>query len=251
MKIVIIGASGLIGTKLASKLREGGHDVVAASLSSGVNILTGAGLAEAMAGARVLVDVANSPSFEDAAVLAFFETSARNLLSEAATAGVGHYIALSVVGADRMPDIGYMRAKIAQEAAIKAAAIPYTIVRATQFFEFIGSITDAYTEGETVRLSSVLMQPIAANDVAAALADVAVSAPANGIVELAGPEPLRLDELGRRFLSAKHDKRRVTTDVNAGYFGGAVNDQSLTPGDDSRLGPTRFEDWLSHSYRKI
>lgn len=247
MKIVIIGGSGLIGTKLVNKLREGGHDAVAASPSSGVNTLTGVGLAEAMAGAQVLVDVANSPSFEDAAVLEFFETSTRNLLAAEATAGVGHHIALSVVGADRLPDSGYMRAKVAQEAVIKAGAIPYTIVRATQFFEFIGSIADASTEGDTVRLPPILMQPIAANDVAAALADVAVGAPVNGIVELAGAESLRLDELVRRVLSAKHDARRVTTDIYARYFGAEVNDQSLTPGDDPRLAPTRFEDWLSHS----
>jgi uncharacterized protein YbjT (DUF2867 family) len=174
IKIVIIGGSGLIGTKLVNKLREGGHDAVAAAPSSGVNTLTGVGLAEAMASGQVLVDVANSPSFEDAAVLEFFETSTRNLLAAEASAGVGHHIALSVVGADRLPDSGYMRAKGAQEAMIKAGAVPYTIVRATQFFEFIGSIADASTDGDTVRLPPILMQPIAANDVAAALADVAV-----------------------------------------------------------------------------
>jgi len=248
MKIVVIGGSGLIGTKLVSKLRKGGHDAVAASPSSGVNTLTGAGLDEALAGAQVVVDVTNSPSFEDAAVLNFFTTSARNLLAAEVTAGVRHHVALSVVGSDRVPDSGYLRAKVAQEAAIKAATIPYTIVRATQFFEFIGGIADAGTEGDTVRLPPALMQPIAADDVAAALAEVATAAPENGIVEIAGPEQVRQDELARRLLSAKRDPRRVTSDASARYFGALINDKSLTPGDAPRIAPTRFEDWLGQHY---
>lgn len=244
MKIVVIGGSGLIGTKLVNNLREHGHEAVAASPDSGVDTLTGKGLAEALTGAQVVVDVSNSPSFEDAAVLKFFETSTRNLLSAEAAAGVRHHVALSVVGADRIPDSGYMRAKIAQEKLIKAAAVPYTILRATQFFEFIGRIADGSTDGNTVRLSPALMQPVAADDVAAELARVALGAPVGGIVELAGPEPIRLDELARRLLSAKHDARQVTADVHARYFGAEVNDQSLTPGDNPRVGPTRFDEWL-------
>jgi uncharacterized protein YbjT (DUF2867 family) len=247
MKIVVIGGSGLIGTKLVKKLREGGDDAVPASPASGVDTLTGVGLAEALEGAQVVVDVANSPSFEDAAVLKFFETSARNLLAAEAAAGVGHHVALSVVGADRLPDSGYMRAKVAQEAAIKAAAVPFTILRATQFFEFIGRIADGSTDGDTVRLPPALMQPIAADDVAAALAAVAVGTPVNGTVDVAGPEPLRMDELARRVLSAHRDARHVTTDVHARYFDAELNDQSLMPGAHPRIGPTRFEDWLSQS----
>jgi uncharacterized protein YbjT (DUF2867 family) len=247
MKIVIIGGSGLIGTKLAQKLREAGEDPVAASPASGVDTLTGVGLAKVLEGAQVVVDVSNSPSFEDAAVLEFFQTSTRNLLSAEAAAGVGHHVALSVVGADRGPDSGYMRAKVAQEAAIKAGAIPYTIVRATQFFEFIGRIADGSTDGDTVRLPPALMQPVAADDVAAAVAAAAVHPPVNGTVELAGPEAIRLDELARRVLSASRDARHVTTDARARYYGAEVNDQSLTPGDHPLIGPTRFEDWLSHS----
>jgi len=247
MKIVIIGGSGLIGKKLVKNLRQRGHEVVAASPSSGVNTLTGEGLAEALAGASVVVDVANSPSFEDKAVLEFFETSGRNLLAAEAAAGVGHHIALSVVGTDRLLASGYFRAKMAQENLIKASAIPYTIVRATQFFEFVGAIAQSATDGQTVRLPPALMQPIVSDDVAAALAEIAVAEPLNGTVELAGPEPIQMDELVRRYLSANRDARKVTTDVHAGYFGTAVNDQSLIPGDHPRLGPTRFEDWLSRS----
>ena len=247
MRIVVIGGSGLIGTKLVNNLREHGHEAVAASPASGVDTLTGAGLAEALTGTQVVVDVTNSPSFEDAAVLKFFETSTRNLLSAEAAAGVRHHVALSIVGADRSPDSGYMRAKIAQEKLIKAATVPYTILRATQFFEFIGRIADESTEGNTVRLPSALMQPVAADDVAAALARVAEGEPVNGMVELAGPEPIRMDELARRLLSAKHDARQVTADVHARYFGAEVNDQSLTPGDNPRIGPTRFAEWLSKS----
>jgi len=247
MKIVVIGGNGLIGKKLVSRLRAAGHEAVPASPASGVDILTGAGLAEALKGAQVVVDVTNSPSFEDAAVLKFFETSARNLLPAEAAAGVGHHVALSVVGTDRLPNSGYMRAKVAQEKAIKASTVPYTIVRATQFFEFVGRIVDESTEGETVRMPPALMQPMAADDVAAALADVSVGRPLNGTIELAGPEAIRMDELARRFLSAKRDPRRVSTDVHARYYGAEVDDRSLTPGSDPRIGPTRFEDWLSHS----
>ena len=247
MKIVVIGGSGLIGTKLVNNLRQHSHEVVAASPSSGVNTITGEGLANALAGAQVVVDVANSPSFEDKAVLEFFETGGRNLLAAEAAAGVGHHVALSVVGTERLLASGYFRAKMAQENLIKASKIPYTIVRATQFFEFVGAIAQSATDGQTVRLPPALMQPIVSDDVAAALAEIAVEGPLNGTVELAGPEPIRLDELVRRFLSATRDARKVTTDVHARYFGIEVNDQSLTPGDNPRLGPTRFDDWLSRS----
>jgi uncharacterized protein YbjT (DUF2867 family) len=247
MKIVVIGGSGLIGTKLVNKLRPLGHEVVAASPSSGVNTITGEGLAEALAGAQVVVDVANSPSWEDKAVLDFFETSGRNLLAAEAAAGVGHHIALSVVGTERLLASGYFRAKMAQETLIKASPVPYTIVRATQFFEFVGGIAQSATDGQTVRLSPALVQPIVSDDVAAALAQVVVGTPLNGTVELAGPERLRLDELVRQFLSAHRDARKVTTDVHALYFGIELNDQSLTPGNNPRIGPTRFEDWLSRS----
>jgi uncharacterized protein YbjT (DUF2867 family) len=250
MKIVVIGGSGLIGTKVVNKLRHLGHEVVAASPSSGVNTITGEGLAEALAGAQVVVDVANSPSWEDKAVLEFFETSGRHLLAAEAAAGVGHHIALSVVGTERLLASGYFRAKMAQETLIKASPVPYTIVRATQFFEFVGGIAQSATDGQTVRLSPALMQPIVSDDVAAALADVAVGAPVNGTIEIAGPEPIRLDALVRRFLSATQDPREVLTDVHALYFGIELNDQSLTPGNNARLGPTRFEDWLSAMPRK-
>jgi len=247
MKIVVIGGSGLIGAKLVNNLRQHGREVVAASPSSGVNTITGEGLGQALAGAQVVVDVANAPAWEDDAVLAFFETSGRNLLAAEAAAGVGHHVALSVVGTDRLLASGYFRAKLAQEKLIKASKIPYTIVRATQFFEFVGAIAQSATDGQTVRLPPALMQPIVSDDVAAALAEIAVSEPLNGTVELAGPEPIRMDELVRRFLSATRDARKVTTDVHAGYFGTAVNDQSLTPGDNPRIGTTRFEDWLRRS----
>ncbi len=245
MKIVVIGGSGLIGKKLVNNLRQRGHQVVAASPSSGVNTLTGEGLANALAGAAVVIDVANSPSFEDKAALEFFQTSGRNLLAAEATADVGHHIALSVVGADRLLASGYFRAKMAQENLIKASPIPYTIVRATQFFEFVGSIAQSATDGQSVRLPPALMQPIASDDVAAALAEIAVEHPLNGTIELAGPEPIRQDDLVRQFLNATGDARTVITDPKALYYGITVNDQSLTPGDHPRLGPTRFEDWLS------
>src|SRR2546421_13019288 len=249
MKIVIIGGSGLIGRKLVNSLRQRGHEVVPASPSSGINTVTGEGLAKALAGAQVVVDVANAPAWEDKAVLEFFETSGRNLLAAEAAAGVGHHVALSVVGTDRLLPSGYFRAKMAQEKLIKASAIPYTIVRATQFFEFVGGIAQAATEGQTVRLPPVLMQPIASDDVAAVMADVARAAPLERTVELAGPEPIHQDDLVRRFLNATGDARTVTTDPKALYYGVAVNDQSLTPGDHPRLGPTRFEDWLSRNVR--
>jgi uncharacterized protein YbjT (DUF2867 family) len=248
MKIVIIGGSGLIGTKLAKNLRKQGHEVVAASPSLGVNTITGEGLANALAGAQVVVDVANSPSFEDKAVLEFFETSGRNLMAAEKIAGVKHHIALSVVGTDRLLASGYFRAKMAQETLIKASAIPYTIVRATQFFEFVGAIAQSATEGQSVRLSSALLQPIVSDDVAAALAQVAVSDPLNATIELAGPEPMPLDGLVRQYLSATKDPRKVITDANARYFGTEVNDQSLTPGKNPRLGSTHFADWLSRSF---
>jgi uncharacterized protein YbjT (DUF2867 family) len=244
MKIVVIGGSGLIGTKLVNNLRKQGHEVIAASPSSGVNTVTGEGLSDAMAGAQVVIDVANSPSWEDKAVLDFFETSGRNLLFAEAAAGVRHHVALSVVGTDRLLMSGYFRAKMAQENLIKASSIPFTIVRATQFFEFVKGIAQSATDGSTVRLPPALMQPIVSDDVAAALADVALGQPINGMVELAGPEPIRQDELVRQFLSATGDARKVITDVHARYFGIEVNDQTLTPGDNPRLGSTRFEDWL-------
>jgi uncharacterized protein YbjT (DUF2867 family) len=247
MKIVVIGGSGLIGSKVVKNLLQQGHEVMAASPSTGVNTITSEGLAEALAGAQVVVDVANAPSWEDQAVLEFFEKSGRNLLAAEAAAGVGHHVALSVVGTERLLASGYFRAKMAQENLIKASSIPFTIVRATQFFEFVGAIAQFGTEGATVRLPSALMQPIAAGDVAAALADVATAEPLNDTVELAGPEPIRMDEMVRRFLSANGDPRKVITDVRALYYGIEVNDRSLVPGKNPRLGPTRFEDWLSHS----
>jgi uncharacterized protein YbjT (DUF2867 family) len=250
MKIVVIGGSGLIGKKVVTNLRQRGDEVLAASPSSGVNTVTGEGLAQALAGAQVVVDVANAPSWEDNAVLAFFETSGRNLLAAEAAAGVGHHVALSVVGTDRLLASGYFRAKMAQEKLIRASPIPYTIVRATQFFEFVGGIAKEATSGQTVQLPPALMQPIAADDVAAVMADVAFAKPLNGTFELAGPYPIRQDELVRQFLSKTGDARTVVTDPKALYYGIAVNDQSLTPGDNPRLGPTRFQDWLERSLRQ-
>jgi uncharacterized protein YbjT (DUF2867 family) len=247
MKIVVIGGTGLIGSKLVEKLRADGREPLAASPDTGVNTLTGEGLAEALEGAEVVVDVANAPVWDDAAVLDFFQTSSRNLLAAETAAGVGHHVTLSVVGADRLTESGYMRAKLAQEDVVKAGQIPYTIVRATQFFEFIGRIVDSGTDGNNVRLSPARIQPEAADDVASTLADVAVGAPLNDTVELAGPEAFPLDELARRFLNATDDPRQVTADVHARYFGAEVDDRSLTPGDDARIAPTRLEDWLSKS----
>jgi len=247
IKIVVIGGSGLIGSKLVKKLREHGHEVVAASRDSGVNTLTGEGLAEAMRGASVVVDVSNSPSFEDAAVLKFFETSTRNLVAAEAEAGVGHHVALSVVGTERLSESGYFRGKIAQEKLIRESSIPYSIVHATQFFEFVKSIADAATDGSRVRLAPVLIQPMASDDVADAVARIAVGAPVNGIVEVAGPEQFRLDELIRQDLSARNDPRDVVADPQARYFGAVLSERTLVPGDDARLGETRFEDWLGLS----
>jgi uncharacterized protein YbjT (DUF2867 family) len=247
MKIVVIGGSGLIGSKLVKKLREDGHDPLAASPDTGVNTITGEGLDEALEGAQVVVDVANAPAWDDAAVLDFFQTSSRNILAAEAAAGVKHHVTLSVVGVDRLPESGYLRAKLAQEETAKTGSVPYTILRATQFFEFIGRIADSSTDGDTVRLAPVFVQPESADDVAAALADVAVSEPVNGIVELGGPEQFRLDELARRVLSAYNDPRPVTADVHARYFGAELADHSLTPGSNARIAPTRFEDWLSES----
>jgi len=248
MKIVIIGGSGLIGKKLGHLLREGGHNVLAASPSSGVNSITGEGLSDALVGAQVVVDVANSPSFEDKAVLDFFETSGRNLSAAEVAAGVGHHVALSVVGADRLPDSGYMRAKVAQEEIIQSSEIPYTIARATQFFEFLGAIGESGLVNGAIQLSAARMQPIAADDVAAALADIAVHPPINGIVEVAGPEAIPMFEAVRRYMASKGDPREITSDPQARYYGARVNDNSLTPGINPRLGPTSLEQWLSSGH---
>ena len=247
MKIVVIGGSGLIGSKLVGRLRQGGHEVVAASPKSGVNTLTREGLAEALADAEVVVDVANSPSFEDKAVLAFFETSGRNLLAAEAAAGVRHHVALSVVGTERLLESGYFRAKMAQENLIKASGIPYTIVRATQFFEFVGWIAQSGTVGQTVRLPPALFQPMSSDDVAAALADAAVATPVNGMIEIAGPEAVRMTDLVADFLKITGDTRQVIPDVLARYSDVEIDDRSLTPGDNARLGPTRFKEWLSRN----
>ncbi|MGH3390234.1 MAG: SDR family oxidoreductase [Actinomadura sp.] len=245
MKIVVIGGTGLIGSKVVGRLREDGHEAVAAAPSTGVDTITGEGLAEALDGASVVVDVSNSPSYEDAAVLAFFETSSGNILAAEAAAGVGHHVALSIVGTERLPENGYFRGKIAQERLIKDSSIPYTIIRATQFFEFIKGIADEATDGYTVRLAPVLFQPMAADDVAAAVARVAVGSPVNGTVEVAGPEQFRFDELVRRTLSARHDQREVVADAGARYFGAELDERSLVPTGDALLGETRFEDWLT------
>jgi uncharacterized protein YbjT (DUF2867 family) len=247
MKIVVIGGSGLIGSNLVNRLRQKGHEVVAASPNSGVNTITREGLAEALSGAQVVVDVANSPSFEDKAVLEFFETSGRNLLAAEAAAGVGHHVALSVVGADRLPESGYLRAKVAQEKLIETSKIPFTILRATQFFEFVSGIIQSAAKDNEIRLSPALLQPIASDDVAAALAELTVGKPVNGIVEVGGPEQIPLDAIVRRYLAAKGDKRQVIADVHARYFGTELNDKSLTPADRPRLGAVGFEDWLSRS----
>jgi len=250
MKIVVIGGSGLIGKKLVGLLRDRGHEAVAASPSTGVNALTGEGLAEALSGASVVVDVANSPSWTDAAVLAFFETSTRNLLAAESAAGVGNHVALSVVGADRMPDSGYMRAKVEQEQLIEAGGVPYTIVRSTQFFEFLGGIAESGASGDTIRLPTAPMQPVAAVDVSVTLADVALASPLNGTVELAGPEALPIAAFVERFLAATGDVRTVVADPQAGYFGAALDDRGLIPGDNPRIGPTRFAEWIGRKLRQ-
>jgi uncharacterized protein YbjT (DUF2867 family) len=247
MKVVIIGGTGLIGSKLVARLREQGHEAVPASPNSGVNTLTGEGLADVLTGAAVVVDVSNSPSFEDAAVLKFFQTSTANLLAAEAEAGVGHHVALSVVGSDRTPQSGYLRAKAAQEKLIRNSSIPYSIVRATQFFEFLQRIADEATEGNTVHIAPVLFQPIAAEDVAKAVGRVAVSAPLNGIIEIAGPQQFRFDEFIRQGLAARHDPRIVVADPHARYFGMELSERRLVPGADARLGEIRFEEWLSQS----
>src|SRR5262245_41844329 len=247
MKIVVIGGSGLIGKKLVTVLRGRGHEVIAASPSSGVNSLTGDGLAQALIGANVVVDVTNAPSWEDAAVMAFFDTSTRNLLAAERAAGVAHHVALSVVAADRLPDSGYMRAKVNQESLIKEGGMPYSIVRATQFFEFLGAIGEFGANGDTVRLSTAPMQPMAADDVAAALADVAVGKPVQGTVEVAGPEAMSIAEFVGRFMTASGDKRKVIADPKATYYGAVMGDRGIAPGANPRVGPTRFEDWFRRS----
>ena len=247
MKIVIIGGTGRIESKVVTLLRERRHQAVPASPESGVNTLTGQGLAEVLAGAAVVVDVSNSPSFEDAAVLKFFETSTTNLLAAEAAAGVSHHVALSIVGIDGAPDSGYFRAKVAQETLIRNSSIPYSIVRATQFFEFFKSIADEATDGNTVRIAPVLFQPIAADDVAKAVSRVAVSAPVNGIVEIAGPQQFRFDEFIRLGLRARQDPRVVAADPQARYFGTELGERTLVPGADATLGDIRFEDWLAQS----
>jgi uncharacterized protein YbjT (DUF2867 family) len=244
MKVVVIGSTGLIGAKVAAILRREGHEVVAASPSTGVNVLTGEGLPDAMAATDVVIDLANSPSFEPAAVLEFFTISCRNLLAAEAAAGVRHHVALSIVGTDRMPDNGYFRGKAAQETLIEASGIPYTIVRATQFMEFIGSIAAAGADGDKVRLSPGLFQPIAADDVAAIVADVAIGAPRNGTVDIAGPERGPLAEFAARFLRAVGDSREVVSDPEARYYGGRVEERSLVPLGDARLGTIGLEEWL-------
>ncbi|MDM3883997.1 SDR family oxidoreductase [Pseudomonas sp. BCRC 81390] len=245
MKIVVIGGTGLIGSKLVNGLRERGHQAVAAAPSTGINSITREGLAEAMDGADVVVDVANAPSWEDQAVLDFFETSTRNLLAAGKAAGVKHHVALSIVGTERLPDNGYFRAKVAQEALIKDSGLPYTVLRATQFFEFVEGIAQAGTVGDEVHLSPALFQPLASDDVVAALIDVALAPAANATLEVAGPEALPMDELVRRFLRLRGDKRKVVADVHTRYFGAELDDKALTPGSGARLGATRFEDWLA------
>lgn len=247
MKIAVIGGTGLIGSKLVDSLRRPGHEVVAAAPSTGVNTITGEGVAEAVAGADVVVDVTNSPSLADEAVLEFFETSGRNLLAAEKAAGVGHHVALSVVASDRSPESGYLRAKLAQERLIEASGISYTILRATQFFEFVGHIAQSSAGGQTVRVSPAMLQPIASDDVVAALAEVALAEPLNGVIEVAGPEKIPLDDLVGIFLRATGDTRQVVSDVHARYFGLELNDRSLTAGEGARLGATHFQDWLGRA----
>jgi uncharacterized protein YbjT (DUF2867 family) len=244
MKIVVIGGTGLIGSKTVAILRQGGHEVVAASPNTGVNSITGEGLKEAMAGTQVVIDLANSPSFEDRAVLEFFETSGRNLLTAEAASGVRHHVALSIVGTDRTQDNGYFRAKVAQEKLIEASGIPYTIIRATQFLEFLGAIAASATDGNIVRLSPGLFQPIAADDVAAIVADLALTAPRRGIVEIAGPERAPFDEIVARYLKAVGDPRKVVRDPEARYWGGRVEERSLVPLGEARLGRIGLDEWL-------
>lgn len=250
MKLVVIGGTGLIGRKLVEILNERGHEVIAASPSSGVNTITGEGLAQAFVGADVVVDVSNSPSFEENAVLSFFQTSQQNLAAAEKAAGVKHHVALSIVGADRLPDNGYLRAKVAQEALIRSSGIPYTIVRATQFLEFLGGIADSSMRGDEVYLPTGAIQPIAAEEVSAAVADIAVAAPINGITEIAGPERFSMAELVRRFLAEKGDNRKVTGDPEARYFGSKLDDKSIVPLGEARLGKITFSQWLSRQAAK-
>ena len=247
MKVVVIGGTGLIGSKVVKILNDRGHDAVAASPNTGVNTLTGEGLAEVLAGASVVIDVSNSPSFEDAAVMDFFQTSTRNMLTTEAAAGVGHHVVLSIVGCDTLPDSGYMRAKVAQEKLIKESSIPYSIVRATQFFEFLKRIADTATEGNTIRLPACDFQPMAADDVANFVAKVAMEAPLNGTVEVGGPERLRFDEFISRGLSAHQDSREIVVDAHARYFGTELSERSLVPSDGALLGETSFDNWLNEA----
>ena len=247
MKIVVIGGTGLVGSKLVEKLSLAGHEPFAASPDTGVNTITGEGLAAALEGAQVVVDVSNAPAWDDAAVMDFFLTSTRNILTAEAAALVKHHVVLSVVGADRLPDSGYMRAKVAQEETVGAGFVPYTVLRASQFFEFIDRIADSSSDGDTVTLAPVFVQPESADDVATTLAELAVNEPVNGFIELAGPEQFRLDEIVRRVLDAKNDPRRVRADAHARYFGTELDDHSLTPGSGARIAPTHFEDWLTES----
>lgn len=245
MKIVIIGGTGLIGSKVAERLRAQGHDVLAAAPSTGVDTITGAGLDDALKGADVVVDVANGPNFEDNAIMEFFRTSCGNLMAAEKRTGVGHHVALSIVGADRIPDSGYMRAKVAQEELVKAAGVPYTIVRATQFFEFTNAIAHGGSRGEAIHLPSAMMQSIAADDVAAAVADAAMAAPANSTYDIAGPDRIRQDDMVRQMLAADGDTREVITDPSATYFGAAVTDTSLVPLGEARIGKISYADWLA------
>jgi uncharacterized protein YbjT (DUF2867 family) len=251
MKIVVIGGTGLIGSKLVNKLREHGHEAIPAAPNTGVNTLTGEGLAEVLKGASIVVDVSNSPSWEDAAVLNFFETSTHNLLTYGAAAGVRHHVALSVVGTDRLSESGYFRAKIAQEKLIQESSIPYSIVRATQFFEFLKGLADISMVGDKVHLPPVLFQPMAADDVASGVASVAVAQPVNGMVEIGGPEQFRVDELVRRRLASLKDPREVIADSNARYSGAKITEKTLVPGNDARLGHMTFENWLTQSAAHI
>ena len=249
MKITVLGGNGLIGSKTVELLRQRGHEVVAASLATGLNTLTGEGLDDALAGAEVVVDVTNSPNFADKAVLEFFETSGRNIVAAEVKAGVKHHVALSIVGSDRLPDSGYLRAKMAQEKLIKESPIPYSILRSTQFFEFLAGIANSATVGETVHLTPALVQPIASDDVVATLADVVVNAPLNGTVEVGGPERIGLASIVERFLVRIGDSRQVVADANARYFGALLNDQSLTTSANARIGVKNFDEWFRTSYK--
>lgn len=247
MRIVIIGGTGLIGSKAVERLRKKGHEVIAASPSSGVNTITGEGLDEALADTQVVIDLADSPSFEDAAVLAFFETAGRNLATAEKKAGVRHHVALSVVGAERLPDSGYLRAKLAQEKSVRQSGIPYTIVHSTQFFEFLPGIAQSATAGDTVTVSSAYFQPIASDDVADVMTEVALATPANGVIEIGGPDMMRMSDLVERYLDMTNYTRTVQADPHARYFGAELDDRSLVPGPGARLGKVRFQEWFSHA----